>query len=257
MPQTEQISSPNANILSAEAFLQQVYRAEPATAVFDYDGTLWPGDAGSGFMAWSIRTGLLTPERAGWLQQRHASYHRGDVDETTICGEMVQIYRGLSERSVRDGARSYFEAEVQPHLFPVMTDLVRELKHRGTQIWIVSSTNNWVIEEGVRALGIAPDRVLAACIASELGTLTDRLIDVPSGDGKAEALRRAGLPRPDAVFGNSIHDAAMLQMSRHPFAVNPNQTLQQFAAQRNWPVYYPASDTWPAPEKVAPVDSSV
>lgn len=228
-------------------FLQAVETLAPRTAVFDYDGTLWPGDAGSGFMQWSMRTGLLSAEKIDHLTHRHDAYHRGEVGETAICGEMVQIYSGLREEDVRSSARDYFQAEVEPHLFPTMVGLVRQLKAAGVEIWAVSSTNNWVIEEGVVALGIAPDRVLGACVAAADGLVTDTLIDVPSGTGKAEALRRAGLPQPDCVFGNSVHDAAMLELARMPFAVNPNADLQEMALARGWAIYFPeAPRSWTA-----------
>ncbi|GAA3767986.1 HAD family hydrolase [Terriglobus aquaticus] len=229
-----------AGALTETEFLAAVRRAEPRIAVFDFDGTLWPGDAGSGFMDWSIETGLLRPERARTLQARHAAYHAGEVDEITICGEMVQIYSGIPENKIRDAADRYFREHVEPHLFPTMVSLVRELKAGGAEIWAVSSTNNWVIEAGVRDLGIVPDRVLAACIATENGLLTERLVDVPSDEKKAEALHRSGV-RPDAVFGNSIHDLAMLEVARFPFAINPNEGLLPVARQRGWPVYFPSS----------------
>lgn len=223
-------------------FLAAIEAVHPQTAVFDYDGTLWPGDAGSGFMRWTMKTGLLSAKHARRLTDRHQAYHRGEVHETAICGEMVQIYAGLTESDIRASARAYFAAEVEPHLFPVMAGLVRSLKSAGVQIWAVSSTNNWVIEEGVRALGIAPDRVLGACVrSSDEGFVTEDLVDVPSDEGKAAALRRVGLSRPDVVFGNSVHDAAMLALARVPFAVNPNAGLQTLAAERGWAVYYPES----------------
>ncbi len=226
--------------LTDEGFLAAVAAAKPKTAVFDYDGTVWPGDAGSGFMRWSIETGLLSAAKAEMLTGRHAAYHRGEVGETAICGEMVQVYAGLTEEAVRASARAYFAAEVEPHLFPVMAELVRSLKRDGVEIWAVSSTGNWVIEEGVRALGIAPDRVLGACVAHVDGTVTDALLDVPSDEGKAAALRRVGLGRPDVVFGNSVHDAAMLELARVPFAVNPNAGLQRVAEERGWAAYFPS-----------------
>ncbi len=243
--------------LQTKEFLERVYATHPATAVFDYDGTLWPGDAGSGFMRWSMSTGLLSPEKSEWLRERHAAYHRGEVDEITICGEMVQVYAGLPESAVRQSARDYFRQEVEPHLYPVMVEVLRELKGRGVEIWAVSSTNNWLIEEGVRELGIAPDRVLAACVASSNGHITDTLLDVPSDEKKAVALRRAGLPRPDLVFGNSIHDAAMLELARQAFAVNPNPRLQTYAAERAWPVYFPVSLTYRGEQAAAADAGSV
>ncbi|WP_419803883.1 HAD family hydrolase [Terriglobus sp.] len=237
-PQNAQLSSQG---LGTPEFLAAVRAAAPRIAVFDYDGTLWPGDAGKGFMDWSIETGLLPPDRATALEARHTAYREGDVDEITICGEMVQIYRGMGERAIRDAADRYFREHVEAHLFPTMISLVRELQAAGVEIWAVSSTNNWVIEAGVHELGIVPDRVLAACIGSEDGVLTDRLVDVPSDHRKAEALQRAGVI-PDAVFGNSIHDLAMLELARHAFAINPNEDLLPVAMERGWPVYFPSSN---------------
>ncbi len=57
------------------------------------------------------------------------------------------------------------------------------------------------------------------------GIITSELVDVPTGPAKAAALRRVGLPAPDEVFGNSIHDLAMLEMARCPFPVNPSPAL--------------------------------
>ena len=73
------------------------------------------------------------------------------------------------------------------------------------------------------------------------GFITSSLIDVPTDEGKALSLQRADRSRPDVVFGNSIHDAAMLAIARAPFAVNPTPGLLEIAAERNWPVFIPAA----------------
>ncbi len=227
--------------MTVEDLYRTVRQLAPTTVVFDYDGTLWPGDAGSGFMEWTIERGVLSSAAAARIRARHAAYHRGEVGEIPICGEMVQIYAGLPESVLRESARHYFQEHVQPHLFPEMVALVLELKHSGVEVWAVSSTNQWMIEEGVVRLGIAPDRVLAACVAVRNGVIAEELLDVPSDEGKAEALRRVGVHAPDAVFGNSVHDAAMLAMARQPFPINPSPALAQLSAERGWPVYYPAA----------------
>lgn len=235
------VTHPSVALLSTAQFLQAIAAGAPRTAVFDFDGTLWPGDAGSGFMQWSIDTGLLPPATAERLLQRHGSYHRGEVDEITICGEMTQIYSGLREADIRASAKSYFQQHVRPHFFPVMVEVLRTLQAAGAEIWAVSSTNNWMIEEGVRELDIPPARVLAAAVEVCEGVVTNTLIHVPSDQGKAEALVRAGLPHPDAVFGNSVHDLHMLQMARLPFPVNSSAELANYSQRHGWPVYYPAT----------------
>ena len=225
--------------LSPQQFRSAVLDGEPQTAVFDFDGTLWPGDAGSGFMHWSIQTGLLSPAAAEHILHRHERYHQGEVDEISICGEMTQIYGGLAEAAVRQSAAEYFRRHVQPRFFPDMVELVHQLQRKGCEVWAVSSTNNWMIEEGVRELAIPPERVLAAAVEIAEGLVTEKLIHVPSDEGKATALRRAGLTHPDAAFGNSVHDVAMLEMARMPFPVNPTPALAEHSALHNWAVYYP------------------
>ena len=227
---------------SRAEFLQNVRDARPRTAVFDFDGTLWPGDAGSGFMHWTMATRLLPGDATKHILDRHAMYHRGEVDEIAICGEMTSIYAGLSEKALRESAAKYFVDHVQPHFFPEMIALVRELQESGADVWAVSSTNNWMIEEGVRELGIPPDHVLAACVAVEDGIVRETILDIPSDEGKAEALRRVGLSEPDAVFGNSVHDLHMLEMAKHPYPINPTVALAEKAAELGWPVYYPATE---------------
>jgi phosphoserine phosphatase len=68
---------------------------------------------------------------------------------------------------------------------------------------------------------------------------TDRLRDVPTDEGKVVSLKREGIVSPDAVFGNSIHDVAMLSIARVPFPVNPSVELARLSAELGWSIYYP------------------
>jgi HAD superfamily phosphoserine phosphatase-like hydrolase len=227
--------------LSTAEFVAAVRALSPKVAVFDCDGTLWSGDAGSGFMNWTLETGLVSREAADWIDARYRSYVRGEVSEAAICGEMVQMYERLREDEMRRAAKVFFESRIERNIFPEMLALVKELRAEGVELWAVSSTNNWVIEEGVRRFGIAAERVLAARVAVKDGVVTDTLLDVPTDEGKVEALRRVGVTAPDAVFGNSVHDAAMLEIARRAFPVNPTPGLVERSAQEGWPVYYPVS----------------
>jgi phosphoserine phosphatase len=222
-----------------EEFRRTALSPAPRIAVFDCDGTLWDGDAGLGFMTWSMEAGVLSRDASDWIDARHRLYRQREVSEVEICGEMVQVYAGLREDELRRAAARYFATHVEAQIFPEMQSLVSDLRAAGTDIWAVSSTNNWVIEEGVRRFGIGPERVLAACVRVQDGLITSDLIDVPTDEGKAESLVRAGIAHPDAVFGNSIHDAAMLEMAERAFPVNPSPALVEIAAQRGWTLFYP------------------
>lgn len=232
--------------LSTQDFLESVRALAPKTAVFDCDGTLWSGDAGSGFMKWSIETGLVSREVTDAIDARYRQYLRGEASELEICGEMVQMYQGLRELEMRQAARTFFAESIEAKIFPEMRALIAELQKAGTEIWAVSSTNHWVVEEGVRRFGIAAENVLAARVRVEGGVVTNELIDVPTDGGKVDALLRAGVTEPDAVFGNSVHDAAMLALGKKAYPVNASPALVELSAQEGWAVYYPAAVREPA-----------
>jgi phosphoserine phosphatase len=227
--------------LSHREFAEAVRALKPATAVFDCDGTLWSGDAGYGFLLWSMDTGLVSRNACDWIDSRYRLYRTGEVSEAAMCGEMVQIYASLREDEIRHAAATFFKLRIEAHIFPEMLALVNQLRSDGADIWAVSSTNNWVIEEGLKAFSIGADRILAARVAVEQNVITSRLIAVPTDEAKATALAAVGITNPDAVFGNSIHDGAMLQVARRAFPVNPTAALEQLAAQNGWPVYFPAT----------------
>jgi phosphoserine phosphatase len=239
-----------ANRWTTPEFQQLVLEAAPKVAVFDCDGTLWGGDAGYGFMAWTLEQGLVSRSTTDLMDTRYRAYLAGEVSEVEMCGEMVQMYAGLRAQEMRSAAARYFAEHVKPHIFSEVAAIVAGLRKSGVQIWAVSSTNKWVISEGVRDFGIPEERVIAAEVKVVDDIVTGELVDVPTGPGKAASLRRVGLPRPDAVFGNSLHDLAMLEMAVHPFPVNPSLGLLEECAKRGWGYFRP-TEIVDAPEPVA------
>ena len=225
-----------------QEFEHSVLALSPTVAVFDCDGTLWSGDAGYGFMIWSLESGLVSRNASDWIDSRYRQYLAKEITEADICGQMVQIYAGLEESELRHAAADYFSLHIESHIFPELRSLVARLQADGVDIWAVSSTNNWVIEEGVSRFGIPASRVLSARVrVADDGHITSDLIAVPTDEAKATALQQAGVPHPDAVFGNSVHDAAMLEIAKAAFPVNPTPALSEIAAKKNWSVFYPAS----------------
>ena len=228
------------SLTSAQAeFVDSVVRLQPRVATFDCDGTLWSGDAGEGFFSWELQQGLVSEEVQRWAPSRYADYRAGKVPEEIMCGEMVTMHRGLREDVVQQAADTYFSLGIAPNIFPEMRELVRRLRDDGCDVWAVSSSNQWIIRAGMRYFDIPPDRILSAEAAVENGTIVDRLIRVPSGPGKPEAIRKVVQGVLDCAFGNSVWDREMLAMSRHPFAINPNPSLKEIAITNGWKVYQP------------------
>ncbi len=224
---------------TAPQFEQLVLSSNPKVAVFDCDGTLWSGDSGYGFLLWSLEQGLVSRSTSDWIDTRYRAYRAGQVSEVAICGEVVQIYAGLREQELRAAAAQYMQEFLPSRVFPEMASLLAALRQAGVELWAVSSTNRWVVAEGAREFSIPEERVLAAEVRVVAGIISSEILDVPTDEGKAEALKRVGLTVPDAVFGNSIHDLAMLEIARNAFPVNPSPALLKVTAKKGWGYFRP------------------
>lgn len=232
------VSRPEA-ARSAKAFVESIVRLKPRLAAFDCDGTLWSGDAGESFFSWEIADGLVPRELAESIEARYQEYKKGKVAEEVMCGEMVTMHAGMIETEVQRAATRFFDLQFVDRIFPEMRELVRRLQLKGCDVWAVSSTNEWVIRAGMRHFGIPRDHILAAAVSITHKRITDRIVRVPSGEGKRQAIREVIRQDPDAAFGNSRWDEEMLAIAGHAVAVNPNVDLETIARERGWMVYFP------------------
>ncbi len=225
-------------------FVESILALRPRVAVFDCDGTLWENNSGEDFLEWSMQHQMVSDGVARAMRARYDDYKAGNVGEEEMCSEMVTMYAGSTLAAMEAAAARFYTEIVAPNIFPEMLELTQRLAEQGCDLWAVSSTNDWVIREGVKQFRIPADNVLAATAASANGVVAEKLTRMPSGEGKAVALREVVLPKHngrqiDAVFGNSIHDAAMLRLGEHGFAVNPNPDLEAIATKDGWKVYWP------------------
>jgi len=225
----------------AVQFVEKVVQLQPKFAAFDCDGTLWAGDAGEGFFSWEFERGVVSEEVARREKARYAEYRKGNVSEDEMCAAMVTMHSGLAETELDKVAGEFFEGNIAAQIFPEMRDLVARLQQAGCDVWAVSSTNEWVIRAAMKHFGIPADHILAAAVAIENGVITGRMVRLPSGEGKARAIRAVVKKDPDAAFGNSRWDADMLKIAKHGFAVNPNPDLEKLAGEVGWPVFWPDS----------------
>jgi phosphoserine phosphatase len=224
---------------SKQEFVESVLRLSPRVAAFDCDGTMWSSDAGETFFDWEIRRGLVSADVGRAMRVRYADYKAGKVREDDMCGEMVTMHKGLPEAAVMEAASEFMAHFFPGQMFPEMRELMHALNRQGCEIWVVSSSNEWVIRAAMKQFDIPKERILATKAVIENSIVTDRLVRIPAGPGKAQALREIARRDIDTAFGNSRFDTEMLELAKHPFAINPRPDLEQTARARGWAVYFP------------------
>ena len=224
---------------TAEEFERLVFESKPKVAVFDCDGTLWSGDAGYGFMAWSLEQGLVSRSTRTGSTRGIALIARADVSEVAICGEMVQMYAGLRDGSCAMPRRGMWMSLCAGAFSRRWSRWLPRCARPGIGALGGELDESLGGRRGLRDFEIPEERILAAEVRVEGRNHHERDCRCADGRGEGDALKRVGLPKPDAVFGNSIHDLAMLEMARCAFPVNPSPALLEAAAKRGWGYFRP------------------
>lgn len=232
---------------SSAQFIDSVLRLRAQIAAFDCDGTLWSDDVGERFFDWEIRERIVSPELGQAMRARYSEYRAGNVAEEQMCAEMVTMNRGLPESKLLEATAYYFEHVFPGKIFLEMREIIARLQDAGCDVWAVSASNEWIIRAAMRHFNIPENRILASAVEIDNGIITDRLIRVPSGAGKPQALREVVEKQIDAAFGNSRFDTEMLAMAKSAFAINPNPDLESVACERGWQIYFP-NGTGPRPQ---------
>ncbi len=127
---------------------------------------------------------------------------------------------------------------------PIMLDrafkLLAEHRNRGHQLVIITATNRFVTEPIAEAFGV--DHLIATEPAIVDGRYNGDVIDPPCfREGKVARLKswlkENGLNMASSWFYSDSHnDLPLLELSSHPVAVDPDDTLQQHAEMKGWPV---------------------
>lgn len=211
-------------------------------AVFDADDTLWRNDAGEGFLKYLIAHKKLVNLPAGF--DPFANYE-------ALCAQnkwmgypyATQVMAGMKVSEIQALAKDFFKTFSQ-NIYPSQKALIQRLHAAGVDVWIVSASPQWLIEQGAPYLGVPANRVVGVRLAVANGLATPHIVPpMTFRQGKVEAIKQYIRKQPVYVSGDSITDFEMLQYaSRQQMVINPkdknapedNIFLQ--ATKRNWPI---------------------
>jgi len=204
-------------------------------AVFDADGTLWRDDLGEAFFAHLVDGGSL-PKLKGTSDPMVDYMARVEEDAQEAYGWVVQVMEGVEETWLASQAEAFVPGFIEQRLFPNMRSLVQGLHAEGWEVAIVSASNEWVIREAARFLGLSSSSALGIATHVEKGVLTNSLVEpMPNGAGKVDAIMARMGRLPLLASGNSVHDIPMLTMATEmAIAVEPDAGLYKKALEEDW-----------------------
>lgn len=210
--------------------------APGAIAVFDADGTLWAEDIGEALMLALLDEGRLNGFAAGDRSAWQTYLDMQETDATAAYAWVVELLEGWGEDALVARCEELASTFAPAHAFEPMVELARALEAQGVEVWFVSASNRWVVDAGVRRLGLPGGRVLGMQVAVVDGVLTaDTVAPRTNLEGKCDAISALGRGVPLLAAGNSANDAPMLRMAAGAsLAVNPTASLYEEARRSGW-----------------------
>lgn len=223
-----------------DALLAQDLRGQ--VAVFDADETLWRHDVGEGFLKYLIGNGLLRHVPPG--MDVFARYEALCLQDKWMgYPYAAQVMAGIPEAELRQHAKAFFKT-FQANIYPGQKQLIARLQQAGAAVWIVSASNQWMVEEGADYLGVPRDKVVGVRLEVADGLITPHIIPpMTYRQGKVDAIVKYIGQQPVLVSGDSLTDYEMLKYaSRLQLVINPKNrgaagaNLTELAEQHGWPI---------------------
>lgn len=210
-----------------------------ALALFDLDNTLLAGDSDYLWGEFLVERGIVDGEHYARENERfYREYQDGTLD---IHAWLAFQLRPLAahESDFMLALRSRFVQEkIRPIILPAGRDLIEDHRTRGDTLLIITATNSFITRPIASILGIT--HLLATEPEIIDGRYTGRVTGVPCfREGKVVRLsawlaeNRMEL-NGSWFYSDSHNDLPLLQLVENPVAVNPDDTLAQFAARRAW-----------------------
>lgn len=210
-------------------------------AIFDLDNTLLAGDSDHLWGQFLITHGLVERE----LYQRendrfYQEYRAGSLD---IFEFLRFSLRPLAEHPLDQMLalrRQFILEKIQPIIPPASRALLRQHRDAGHTLLIITATNQFVTEPIAAELGV--DDLVATEPEFHGGRFTGNVSGIPSfREGKVKRLeqwlaRRGANLAHSWFYSDSHNDLPLLELVNHPVAVDPDETLEQHAHMKGWPI---------------------
>jgi HAD superfamily hydrolase (TIGR01490 family) len=211
-------------------------------ALFDLDNTLLAGDSDFEWAQFLIEQGVLDGEV---YQARNQAFYDQYKAGTLDIHEFLDFQLKPLARHPRSVLEAWQRDFMIRKILPIVRDSARALvaRHRNDLRVIITATNSFVTTPIAREFGI--EHLIATEPELCEGEFTGAASDTPCfREGKVQRLE-AWLAREGRsidsfeqswFYSDSLNDLPLLNRVTHPVAVDPDNTLREYARRHGWPV---------------------
>lgn len=208
-------------------------------AIFDLDNTLLSIDSDHAWGEFLVEQGAVDPVAYREANERFlADYNAGTLDMMAFLALALKPLADNSPEQLAAWHQQFMISKIEPHILPKAEELLARHRTKGDTLLIITATNRFITGPIAERLGV--DDLIAVDPEMVDGRYTGRVDGVPSyREGKVIRLQ-AWLEAQDITmdgawfYSDSHNDLPLLEVVDNPVAVDPDDTLRQVAAERNW-----------------------
>lgn len=210
-------------------------------AIFDLDNTLLNGDSDYAWGQFLIEKKVVDGEEYERKNRRYyEDYKGGKLDIFKFLAFSLAPLSQHDPATLDRWHREFMETKVRPMITPAARQLVEKHRQAGDTLAIITATNRFVTAPIAREFGI--EHLIATDPETRNGRYTGGVSGTPCyREGKVERFKQWLAAHPRArgetwFYSDSHNDLPLLERVDHPVAVNPDETLRQYALSNHWPI---------------------
>ena len=210
-------------------------------AIFDLDNTLIGGDSDHLWGEFLVDQKLVDPEAFKEVNDAfYNDYKSGNLNITAYLEFALSPLSKFSSDTLQKLHSQFMSEKITPIWLPKAQALIEKHRQAGDILLVITATNRFITAPIVKKLGIP--NLLASEAEIVNGLYTGKTVDTPCfQEGKITRLEtwlenNKLSPELTYFYSDSFNDVPLLERVEHPIAVDPDQTLQSIAKERDWPI---------------------
>ncbi len=209
--------------------------------LFDFDGTLSQGYISMAFLEWLSKSKIYPTELYQQQLKLVEANKQNKISYAEWCRQWGILWaEGLVNKTttrIRESAQEFFE-EYKTNIYSSSYQLVELFQKKEYYTFMITTAAQEVSYLAGKELGM--DKTYGTEVLVNNDRYTNQLITkfhLPIGKKEfIEKIIKSGKyeMNTSVAFGDSMHDAAMLEKVKFPIALNPTKELFSLAQKNNW-----------------------